>query len=83
MHTVIFNQWLTLEAGQQLSHFLRESMLLTHWILIKFIPNSVPEFTFICSLFVPNFKAIRLHIKKLQRFLQVCENNNLSPLANP
>ena len=31
----------------------------------KFIPNSVPEFTFILSLFVPNFKAIRLRIKKL------------------
>jgi len=43
--------------------------------------NSVPEFTFICSLIVPNFKAITLHIKKLQRFLQVCEKNNLSPLT--
>ena len=37
---------------------------------------------YICSLIVPNFKAIRLHIKKLQWFLQVCEKNNLSP-PNP
>ena len=77
-----FHQWLTLLAGQQISHFLRELTLLTHRILIKFIANSVPEFTFICSLFVPNFKAIRVCIKKLQRFLQVCKKNNLSP-PNP
>jgi len=35
-----------------------------------------------CSLFVPNFKAITLYIKRLQRFLQVCKKNNLSP-PNP
>ena len=76
-----FHQWLTLQAGQQLSHFLLESLLLTHWILIKFIPNSVPLLSFICFLFVPNFKAIILCINKLKHFLQVCEKNNLSHLT--
>ena len=37
-------------------------------VLIKFMPNSVPEFTFVCSLFMPNFKAIRLHIKSYSDF---------------
>ena len=42
--------------------------------------NSKPEFTFI-MLFVPNLKVIRLRIKKLHQFLQVCEKNYLSPLT--
>ena len=46
---------------------------------MKFTPNSVPEFNYMCSLFWPNF---RLHIKKLQHFLQVYKKNNLSP-PNP
>ena len=79
MHTAIFK--LFPSVANPVGRLTAQS-LLTDWILIKFMPTSVPEFSFICSLFVPNFKAIRLCIKQLQHFLQVCKKNSLSPL-NP
>ena len=76
MHTAIFKLFLSVvnPVGRSTAQ-----SLLADWILVKFMPNSVPEFSFICSLSVPNFKAFRLCIKKLKLFLQVCEKNNLSP----
>ena len=71
MHTTIFKLFPSVVNPVSWStdqSFLRESTIFTHWILIKFMPNSVPEFTFMCSLFLPNFKATRLHIKSYSIF---------------
>jgi len=54
MHTAIFKLFplaVNPVGVSKAQPFLRKSTLLTHWILIKFIPRSVPEFTLLFSLF--------------------------------